>query len=198
MKIFFDVDGVLSDFTRNVIQIADNLWRGSVPEGYIPTDWNYSDLFTAEQWDKIWESIKAEPNFWLKSRPIHDNMVALRHWRYKNPQHQIYYITSRVETAGYDAQKQTELWLWQQGLHEGKERVIAVRKADEKKAVVAEHGIDFGIDDYIPTVQALNQLSGHQCYLLDASYNQDSNQTRVHSVREFLSLVDAEYRIRES
>lgn len=195
MKIWFDVDGVLANFNKNVVQVANDCVR---PEDkplsieYVPQDWSYSDVFSKEEWNKIWEKIKTIPDFWLRADAISKNVLPLRYWMVES-QHEIFFITSRMPTGGVDAKAQTQLWLHNQGLYSTNRpsTVIAVQNPEEKKRIVQQYEIDLGIDDYAPTVEAMNALPDHSCYLLSQPWNRESNQPRVGTLKEFLDMVDS-------
>ena len=189
MKIFLDVDGVLANFEQNVIGVANSLWPGKLPLDYVPQNWAYSDVFSTEDWSKVWEEIKTIPDFWLREPPISDNVSALRTWMHLCPDHEIFFITSRIDTGGIKAADQTREWLYNLGLRDSRTHVIAVKRAEEKKQIVADLKIDIGLDDYAPTVEALNTIPHHYCFLLDRPWNRESKQPRVHSVKDFLNMT---------
>lgn len=192
MKIWFDMDGVLSEFGPNAIRVANDLWpHRKVPRNYVPKDYDYTDLFSAAEWNAIWDEIKTTPDFWLRQGCFHANVSALRTWMHST-NHEIFFITSRKATGGVGSRPQTILWLNMYGLYPKDHRptVIAVNNAKEKKKYIEEYKIDFGIDDLPSTVTEANMLSYHHCYLLDQPWNRDSNEARVESLQEFLDIVD--------
>lgn len=187
MKIWIDIDGVLSAFTPNVVQIANELWPGKIPLDYFPRDWDYSDVLSKEEWDEIWQNVAKIPDFWLRQQPIEPNVRALQSFLAED-RHQVFYITSRHDT-GTPAYQQTAQWLIHHDLYLMPARLVVTKKPSEKKQVVQEHNIEMGIDDLPSTVADMNLMSWHHCFLLDAPYNQTTNQARVHSLQEFLDLV---------
>ncbi len=165
MRIFIDVDGVLASFTENVVQVANDLWsERNIPSDYMPKDWEYSDLFTCEQWKEIWAEIHNIPDFWLRSFPIESNVYDLSEWLDRHPEHEPYFITSRRDTGRVSARAQTQLWLAEYGLYPEHAHVIAVTDPKDKKFWIEKYKIDMGIDDYPPTVSSLNTLSWHHCF----------------------------------
>lgn len=191
MKIFFDLDGCLTDFTSNLITVANSLWPGKMPPDYIPTNWNYTDVLTKQEFSEIWDEIHKIPNFWLRQKPYEENVSVLRSYL-KTTQDEVYYITSRMDTGGVSAEKQTQTWLRQNGLFDFgcPKKLIVVTKPSEKKQWVEARGIDASLDDYVPTVASLNVLPWHHSYLLSRPWNPESTLTRVNSVQEFLEQVD--------
>jgi len=111
----------------------------------------------------------------------------------QNTNHEIYFITSRKSTGGVGSRPQTILWLYNHGLYpkNNPPTVIAVNGAKEKRKYIEEYRIDFGVDDLPSTVIDVNMLSWHHCYLMNRSWNQNSNITRVNSLQEFLDIVDS-------
>lgn len=192
MKIWFDIDGVVSDFVSNAIDVANDLWPGSVPLTYVPQNYNFTEVLREAQWQEIWAKIKTIPNFWLRQRPIYRNVAELSVWM-EHTDHELFFITSRKSTGGVGARPQTILWLHQYGLYPENDppTVIAVESAKDKKKYIEEFRIDMGIDDLPSTVTEVNMLPWHSSYLLSQPWNQECNLTRVNSMAEFLDIVEA-------
>jgi hypothetical protein len=190
VKVFIDLDGVLSAFTTNLVRTANEIWPNKLPLDYVPSDWDYIDVFTKEDWSVFWETAKKIPDFWLRQTPIVKNLLPLQKW-IKTTKHQIFYITSRIETGGISGYEQSAQWLIRQHIYPPTAQLIVVPKSTDKKKYIIEYNIDFGIDDLPATVADLNLLPWHTSYLLDQPYNQNSNQGRVQSLQEFLDIVDS-------
>ena len=190
MKIFIDLDGVISDFVANAMSAAADVYPDiELPKNYQPKDWDFTDIFTKRDWDTIWTYIKELPDFWLRSKPIQENTVALRTWL-KTTKHQVFYITSRMSTGDQSAYQQSAQWLIRHSLYPPTAQLIVTANPGQKKQIVEYHGIEMGIDDLPSTVGDLNLLSYHHCYLLNQEWNQNSNQARCRNLQEFLDLVD--------
>lgn len=198
MRIAFDMDGVLSNFTANVILVANDIWPGKIPLDYNgPYDWDYTDILTKKEWGTIWDRIKTIPNFWLRQPAIEKNVEELKEFRMVNSS-PIWFITSRQATGGVSALYQTQLWLLQRQLIGVSDtpKVIAVAKPEEKEQYIKNLGIDFSIDDLGSTVERHNKISGHmsereshRAYLLDQPWNKNCKEPRVYSVKEFLEVI---------
>ena len=190
MKIWIDLDGVISAFTPNVIRVANELWPNKLPLDYVPQDWNYTEVLSKDEWDKIWEVAKTIPDFWLRQTPILANLFALRMWL-KTTKHQVFYITSRMNTGGTSAYQQSAQWLIRHSLYPPTAQLRVTKNPGEKKKIVEEYNIEMGIDDLPSTVQDMNMLSWHHCYLLSQPCNALSNQARCQNLQEFLDIVDS-------
>lgn len=190
-RIVFDMDGVLTNFEKNVYLVSQELFPGKMPEGYVPQDWDYSDIFTKTEWNAVWKRIKEIPDFWYRQPEITEAVDALKNFRtlYANP---IWFITSRIATGGVSAKYQTELWLLSRGIINIRQtgQVIAVTKPEEKKRWVEELKADVSIDDYGPTIERHNAIPNHTAFLLRQPWNKEyTNQPSVGSVKEFLERV---------
>lgn len=200
-----DVDGVLANFGSRVVEIANKIWPNKLPEGYRASNWNYTDVFSKEDWNQVWQEIKQTPNFWLYS-PEMEGCRQLKDFLYSDDGYysQVYFITSRAETAGDSAKVQTCQWLESRGLWPRFDRsqVIVVENADQKEQILRDLKIPFYLDDYAPTIQQASGISSLKAYLLNAPYNIHISQwpylSRVDSVREYLEKVQNEAIIQSS
>jgi hypothetical protein len=190
MRIAFDCDGVLTNFEKNVYLVAEELWPGKMPKGYIPNDWDYTDIFTKKEWKEVWAKIKTIPDFWLRQPEMAENVQALRDFRLINSA-PIWFITSRQSTGGVSARYQTQLWLLQRQLISinDLDKVIAVNRPEEKKELIESLVIDTSIDDLAETVTRHNTIPGHRAYVLDQPWNRHSKEPKVYSVKEFLEVI---------
>lgn len=194
MKFGIDLDGVLARFETKAVEVANKLWPGKLPWDYVPQNWNYTDVFSAEDWDKVWIEIKQTPNFWGSIKGYVDNIHSLQSFFNYNPTFDAYFITSRVETAGDSPLVQSFQWLQERYLapRNGHSAIIAVSDAKMKAQVIQALKIPYFLDDYAPTVEQLNNLDGFrpQAFVLDRPWNRyAANLPRVFSVAEYLKIV---------
>ena len=193
MRICFDCDGVLANFEKNVIQVANARWPGKLPQDYVPSDWDYTDVFNKQDWHQVWEDIKLIPDFWLREPAITEGVEALAEFR-KNNKSKIWFLTSRMNTGDVSAKYQTQLWLMKHGLinltNEDINRVIAVDSPEQKEQYIRGFGIDVSIDDLPSTVERHNKIPGHTAYLLRCPWNTFCvDQPTVDSVVQFLEKI---------
>lgn len=191
MKIAIDVDGVLARFEAGVESIANKIWPGKIPPGYMPHGWDYEDVLTSEEWKQVWAAIKKENNFWLSLPPYTTNVGSLATFLYTTEGHDIYFVTARVQTAGMTVAKQTAYWLHTCGIYENHNyTAVLACDADRKVDIYEAVGIRLSIDDKGETVMACDKLANHKAYLLDRPWNQDAKpQRRVKSLQQFLEKV---------
>lgn len=160
--------------------------------GYVPTDWNYSDALTKEEFGEIFAQIRRDPYFWEDRPAYEDNVKALREFFITQQNQEIYYVTSRVSTSGRPVSIQTEEWLianhiWPEDNYHA---IIPVSEPGLKKFVMADLGIDLSIDDYGPTVRECKDVKNHKAYLLDRSWNREEDYgTRIFNLEQFLNLA---------
>lgn len=196
-KISLDVDGVLSRFDEGVIRTANRLWPGKFLSGYQPPDWYWTDSLTKDEWDAIWVEIKKTPNFWSTLPAYINNVHALALFLREEKDQDIFYVTSRAKVDGYPISKQTMLWLNSLGVYHQNNQFAILPVAEgtpapAKVAVMAALGIEYSVDDYLPTVVACGQIPGHKAFLLDRSWNRKGRPDDVrvvHSLQEYFAEI---------
>ena len=193
-KIAIDCDGVLANFTKAYGETANRLFGDARYKlGWEPPDWNFGGLYAPEEDEKIWERIKATPNFWLTLDGYSHNVGALMSFFVKHNHHEVYIMSSRAETVGMTNTEQTHLWLRACGVREMHNYlgVIIVPDSNKKAAIYRDGGFDYSIDDKKETVEQCDRTKmEHKAYLLDQPWNQDAKvQRRVKSVEAFLGEI---------
>jgi hypothetical protein len=191
LRFGIDLDGVFGDFGARVKVVANILWPGRLPADYIPTNWDYTDVFTKEDWNEVWRIIKSTPDFWFYEEDYPAAVKAMRDFITDNDDLEVYYITSRANTAGDSVLRQSYHWLHNRDLfRDGRMSLIPVQDAKHKEAVCAALKLPLMLDDYAPTVQKLQGVEGMQAYLLDQPWNRYATHLpRLFSVHEYLDVV---------
>ena len=192
MKVSLDIDGVLANFTDRVKVISAELFPGRIPEGYIPTDWYYSDIFSKEDLSAVFKKIGETKNFWMDSPTYPENVSALCRFLRKDG-NDIYFVTSRAPADGLTVAAQTRIWL---EMSAGIQRagsfvsIIPVSNSKYKADVMRAVGIEYSIDDHGPTVEQCNQVEGHQAFLLDRPWNRDKEYgPRLDNLQQFFDII---------
>jgi len=194
IRFGIDLDGVLANFGTNVIEVVNSIWPDRLPLDYVPQDWDYSDVFTKEDWATVWAGIKRTEDFWYREDAIQEGISALDKFLLYTPHKiDVYFITSRARTMGDTVLAQSSRWLAKFGLwpRNGHSTVIPVEDAKHKEAICAGLKLPFMLDDYAPTVQKLQTVEGLQAYVLDQPWNRYAEHLpRVYSVAEYLEIVN--------
>lgn len=138
LRIGFDVDGVLADFSSAFHEIEARLFGPEMslsagqPEqeeeaqenaaaaeitgtGAAPRNGNQSTYETRRRRDTVWRAIQATPNFWYTLKPIDPGAVARIHALMLQHKWEVFFITQRPRTEGDTVQRQTQQWLVAQG-----------------------------------------------------------------------------------
>lgn len=200
LRISFDIDGVLADFTENATRIINTKWPGKVPINYEPPNWYWTDILNKEDWGPIFDDIKATPDFWRRQLPYTRNVDAAKRYINTHPDTLVYFITQRPDTVNGTGYEQTLDWLVNNGLIPFDKEVptpIVVKDPAEKQKYMEELGIQYSVDDKMETVEQCNFIKGHKSFLLDRSWNQTSSQPRVYSVDHYLDFVRLEDEVNE-
>lgn len=156
MKIGVDIDGVLADFCKAFKSLIGK------PDADDPTDWEWTNVCSKQEFDAGFKKLSNIPNFWLKldKMPHTSLLPALCE------NHEVIFITNRAECPGKSLQCQTELWLWL-NFNIKQPRVIVTK---QKGQVAADLGIVRFIDDNIQNCQEVYER-GVQVSLATAPYN---------------------------
>jgi hypothetical protein len=157
LRIGFDMDGVLADFSSAFHQIEVRLFgpgrptRADRPEEEAEKQSGERSAPTSDgsrvdehrrRSDAIWKAIQATPGFWTMLRPldptavrrIRDQMVRYR-W-------EVFFITQRPETAGETVQRQTQRWLLAQGFDVPSVLVIGGSRGAAASALRLNYHVD--------------------------------------------------------
>jgi uncharacterized HAD superfamily protein len=184
LRLGIDLDGVLANFTERFIEIT-NATYGLNLRTEDQTDWGHTCLgITPAQEEEIWQTIKATKNFWetLNVLPGTENLNRAAH------EHELFFITSRIPTAGLDVKTQSAFWL-DEHFYIPYPSVIVVTDWKDKPALYDALKLDGFIDDKPETVDEMLKRN-QRIYIMDQPYNKLVEAPRVKSVNEFLERVE--------
>ncbi len=182
MKISFDIDGVLANFTTAFWHVLKELGHPVPPLGTEPTDWGWTCWgVTPALLTKGFQVISDTPNFWTKSYPYADNVSVLRRFLYEAKGQEIFFTTSRLVTKGFPVSLQTRTWLENQLIWTSSTTywnhltILVVEKTSSKVELYKTLNITHSIDDYGPTIMECESIPNHKAILLDRPWNQEYN-----------------------
>lgn len=166
LRIGFDMDGVLADFSSAFHEVEVRLFgrgrpiRPELPEeaeekqsGQSATGTNLrqgpggqalagSVDETGRRSDAIWNAIRSTPGFWTTLKPL--DPTAVRRIRDEMIRHrwEVFFITQRPETLGETVQRQTQRWLLAQGFDVPSVLVIGGSRGAAAKALRLDYHVD--------------------------------------------------------
>jgi 5'(3')-deoxyribonucleotidase len=112
---FIDIDGVLANFPLEFSKIVKRVVGKDIPAS--PKElqtWNWNNLLTEKELDRVWEEIRKTENFWLKLRPLlneYQREEFIKVLQAMAKEVEPVFITSRFDTKGLSAYDQTINWL---------------------------------------------------------------------------------------
>lgn len=112
MRIGFDIDGVLADFRTGFLEAA-----GRVLSRVTSTSQNDLDAFSEAESRKVWQVITQTPNWWLTLHPYEPHEIVRLYRLARERKWEVFFMTTRVPTAGDTVQFQTQWWLEEQGFY---------------------------------------------------------------------------------
>lgn len=195
MRFGIDLDGVLADFGGRVVEIGNTLWPGKFPPGYVPDNWNYEGYLTDEEWKQVWAAIKSTVYFWENEQSL-PGVKDLAEGITKEDE--VFFITARATTVGQPPSVQSAAWLAHRHLYPrfGYSTVIQVDDLKLKADLFRTLKVKYMLDDYAPTVKALNEITDSngmpfmRAFVLDQPWNRYmTDLPRVYSVEEYLRTI---------
>jgi hypothetical protein len=179
VKIGFDVDGILADFSSSYRRLLKEVTGRALvtPEQALnPTTWYWEREagYTKAEEDAVWERINRSGTFWLELGVLPGG-ERLRNSSVEKF-HDLYFITSR---SGVDCKWQTEMWLMDRcGIE-----LPTVLISSDKGACAKALQLDVYIDDRDKNiVSVFNDSPATRLYVLDYRYNRSVSGPGVNRV----------------
>lgn len=190
LRIGIDLDDVAVDFMTEFTRICNEMF-GKPEIGARAADWEWSNFgLTQEQIGLAWEKIKQTYDFWT------DLPVEVQLDREKlaelDRNHDLFFITARVQTLGPSVQWQACWWLQNKiGIY-----FPTVLVSSDKGPLAAALKLDFFIDDRPKNcVEVKRARPECRVFVKDSSHNQDfvdPTIPRVKDLNAFISIVEDE------
>lgn len=108
-RISFDLDGVLCDFCKGAVPYIQETLRPDLPDDYVATELCFGEILSPEEWSSVFRYMLDTENVWLTLPSYEQAIQALRHYIEVHGDSDIYYVTSRPESAGSGVLVQTQL-----------------------------------------------------------------------------------------
>ena len=188
--LFCDMDGVLADFNKAYSKIFNQLIGGPIitkKEEALSWDWGtWYPGATPKVIKEAWKILRETKDFW-QSLDILDRqgLSDLRLLTYFN--YDIYFVTSRLDTIGKSAMRQTQEWLEEWGFH-GPNVIVTWQKNALAALMRANVIIDDKPEFFMPSNLDLN-LEWEHIALIDYPHNRD--MFMAPNVIRYNSLHDA-------
>ena len=163
LRIGFDMDGVLADFSGAFREHAIRLFGPSMLDA-VKSEGGDQRKSTDDpeeeeerqakaevealresrrREDEVWEAIESTPNFWTTLKPLDERAVPRIHELMLRHRWEVFFITQRPFTAGETVQRQTQRWLVAQGFDLPSVLVIG----GSRGAAAAAVRLDYHVDD---------------------------------------------------
>jgi hypothetical protein len=156
LRIGFDMDGVLADFSSAFHEVEVRLFgRGKPIRPELPEEAEEKQsrrpatgtpgagcVDETRRRDAIWNAIQSTPGFWTTLKPL--DPTAVRRIRDEMIRHrwEVFFITQRPETVGETVQRQTQRWLLAQGFDVPSVLVIGGSRGAAAKALRLDYHVD--------------------------------------------------------
>lgn len=169
----FDIDGVLTGFTREIfIPCAEEVLGITLPKDYIPKEWSYAPLVGDSKTEsKVWASSLMN-KYILAAKPLPHALEVIQN------NGSCIFITSRGTNGDIERQTVTRQWLDNLGLAHIK---VYFAHSSEKVKLALELGATVAWEDYPRTVLDYAD-NGIHVFMPEYGYNSGVNHPLVFHV----------------
>ena len=200
--IGIDLDGVLVDFNRKILELLNEKLGTNYVMSDI-TDYKYYKCLPAvdeEVTHWLFDKTLNTPNFWTSLAAV-DRGEGVRALHARQHKFLVYALTARRESGAVTGKSTTTAqqsihWLTSRGLDMA--GVIRCDGGYNKGTILSNFGCEYFLDDspecYLSCVEA-----GVKTYLMDRPYNQClETDDRVYSVKEYLDAIEEDMENRKT
>lgn len=175
LNIAVDLDGVCSNFIKKFSTFANELYGSRChiienPDEVKHWDWYRWYPIKKVEEDAIWEKIVKTRDFWTSLEVLNKGQ-----WEYfvdkigKANNINVYFITTRTETVGMTATRQSAIWLMNNGW-----KYPFVIRTKQKEKFIENLNIEFFIDDKAENLISVKKHNPTcRVYAQDVPYNAD-------------------------
>lgn len=148
INVGVDLDGIVANFSKKFSQFCNEVYGTKCyviedPSSIKDWDWHRWYPIKESEIDHIWNEIRNTRDFWMSLEILNRGQ-----WEYfidkigKSNNVNVYFITTRDETIGMTAAKQSAMWL---EAHSWKQPFVI--KTKQKEKFIENLNIEFFIDD---------------------------------------------------
>ncbi|MCK9428744.1 MAG: hypothetical protein M0R17_01885 [Candidatus Omnitrophica bacterium] len=194
MRIGFDIDGVLSNFTIAFTTILNEINPNCpvLSDNTKVFDWDYTKFLpvTNQQINQAWGVIKNNPYFWSSLETIGNLNPVIEFVNKNSYKHDFYFITNRPNTGGISSIYQTINWLRSRRIQDP--QVIETNKKGTAAKLLR---LDYYIDDKVENCNDV-AIDNPKCkvYCVDYPFNKHTSWDiiRVASVIDYVEQIKKE------
>jgi uncharacterized HAD superfamily protein len=187
LNIGIDVDGVIVDFVSAFRKEAEALLHREFPP--FSSGWDFQNWgLTAAEHKAIWKQIATTKDwFYDKPEPLPNALAGLH---LLEAHYDLYFVTTRIETAGLPVREQTAAALSDKCYVDFPSVIVS----KDKGPVAAALGLSAFVDDKFENLQQIAESSpATRIFIMDQTYNTDikipDNWTRVYSLVDFYNKL---------
>ena len=187
LKIGVDVDDVIVNFIAAFRREAEFVLGKKLSVD--PGSWTFKNWELSQtDIEKVWDHIKQTDNWFFYNFYTLPFVPENLPWLVE--EHDVYFITARIPTAGFSVQKQTQLYLSELGV-----QFPTVLVEPNKGPLAAALKLDAFIDDKVENLLDIDKAtqSRTKVFLMSRSYNAEysipNHWTRVNHFADFVSKI---------
>jgi len=150
IRVGFDVDGVLANFTKTFRATAAKIDTAGATE---PPDAPSRGL-PSEAMQKVWELISRTPQWWLQLEAYEPEQIERLYRISRERRWEVYFMTTRPSSAGETTQFQTQWWLETNGFPMPSVLTVPGSRGDAANALKLDITVDDRLTNCVDIIAA--------------------------------------------